>query len=140
MERLEPFNVIYQTAEDGLGDTVKPRLMEADADLESVPVSYTHLSKVIDGIKKALQSIPKTLKATTKGVNKKQLALKCAPYVIFGYVLNKVSWLYGQPVSYTHLARLFQGAGNLLLSQTASYRVSAPSSCAKGSKDRRDFS
>lgn len=38
MERLEPFNVIYQTAEDGLGDTVKPRLMEADADLERVLV------------------------------------------------------------------------------------------------------
>ena len=28
METLEPFNIIYQTAEDGLGDTVKPRLME----------------------------------------------------------------------------------------------------------------
>ena len=38
MERLEPFNVIYQTAEDGLGDTVKPRLMEANADLERVLV------------------------------------------------------------------------------------------------------
>ena len=35
---LEPFNIIYQTAEDGLGDTVKPRLMEADADLEKVLV------------------------------------------------------------------------------------------------------
>ncbi|RHO92866.1 DUF4368 domain-containing protein [Clostridium sp. AF37-7] len=40
--------------------------------------------------------MPKNLKEKTKGVNKKQLALKCAPYVIFGYVLNKVSWLYGQ--------------------------------------------
>ena len=29
MKLLEPFNVIYQTAEDGLGDTVKPRLIEA---------------------------------------------------------------------------------------------------------------
>lgn len=38
METLEPFNIIYQTAEDGLGDTVKPRLMEADADLEKVLV------------------------------------------------------------------------------------------------------
>ena len=34
MERMEPFNVIYQTAEDGLGDTVKPRLIEAGADLD----------------------------------------------------------------------------------------------------------
>ena len=32
METTEPFNVIYQTAEDGLGDTIKPRLVEAGAD------------------------------------------------------------------------------------------------------------
>ena len=38
METLEPFNIIYQTAEDGLGDTVKTRLMEAEADLERVLV------------------------------------------------------------------------------------------------------
>ena len=38
MERVEPFNVIYQTAEDGLGDTVKPRLIEAGADLDRVLV------------------------------------------------------------------------------------------------------
>lgn len=38
MERMEPFNVIYQTAEDGLSDTVKPRLIEAGADLDRVLV------------------------------------------------------------------------------------------------------
>ena len=38
IERMEPFNVIYQTAEDGLGDTVKPRLIEAGADLDRVLV------------------------------------------------------------------------------------------------------
>ena len=38
MERMAPFNVIYQTAEDGLGDTVKPRLIEAGADLDRVLV------------------------------------------------------------------------------------------------------
>ena len=32
IENTEPFNVIYQTAEDGLGDTIKPRLIEANAD------------------------------------------------------------------------------------------------------------
>lgn len=36
MEVPEPFDVIYQTAEDGLGDTVKPRLMDAGADQERV--------------------------------------------------------------------------------------------------------
>jgi len=35
-EPMQPFNVIYQTAEDGLGDTVKPRLIEAGADLTRV--------------------------------------------------------------------------------------------------------
>ena len=38
MEVPKPFNVIYQTAEDGLGDTVKPRLQEAGADLDRVLV------------------------------------------------------------------------------------------------------
>ena len=38
MKPLPPFQVIYQTAEDGLGDTVKPRLMEAEADLDRVLV------------------------------------------------------------------------------------------------------
>ena len=36
METMEPFNVIYQSAEDGMGDTIKPRLMEAGADLDRV--------------------------------------------------------------------------------------------------------
>ncbi|MGN8714016.1 AAA family ATPase [Hornefia butyriciproducens] len=34
----EPANVIYQTAEDGLGDTIKPRLMAAKADCSRVLV------------------------------------------------------------------------------------------------------
>ena len=38
MKPLLPFQVIYQTAEDGLGDTIKPRLMEAEADLDRVLV------------------------------------------------------------------------------------------------------
>lgn len=38
MEPFEPFNVIFQTAEDGLGDTVKPRLISAEADPERVLV------------------------------------------------------------------------------------------------------
>lgn len=37
-EKCEPMNVIYQTAEDGLSDTVKPRLMSAGADCSKVIV------------------------------------------------------------------------------------------------------
>lgn len=36
-ENIEtPVNVIYQTAEDGLGDTIKPRLLAAGADCSKV--------------------------------------------------------------------------------------------------------
>ena len=51
---------------------------------------------MIEGIARDLQAIPKELKEKIKEVNKKQLILKSAPYVILGYVLNKESWLYGQ--------------------------------------------
>ncbi len=58
MEVLEPFNIIYQTAEDGLGDTVKPRLMEAEADLEKVLViddRDTPLTLADERIEKAIR-------------------------------------------------------------------------------------
>jgi len=57
MERMEPFNVIYQTAEDGLGDTVKPRLIEAGADLDRVLViddSEVQLTLSDERIEKAI--------------------------------------------------------------------------------------
>ena len=36
MEPSTPINIFYQTAEDGLGDTIKPRLMSAGADLNRI--------------------------------------------------------------------------------------------------------
>lgn len=38
MRLTEPMNIIYQTAEDGLADTVKPRLEKAGADCERIVV------------------------------------------------------------------------------------------------------
>lgn len=38
VQKYEPVNVIYQTAEDGLGDTIKPRLLAAGADCSRVLV------------------------------------------------------------------------------------------------------
>lgn len=37
-EQREPVTVIYQTAEDGLADTIKPRLIAANADCSRVLV------------------------------------------------------------------------------------------------------
>lgn len=34
--KREPINIIYQTAEDGYGDTIKPRLMSADANCDNI--------------------------------------------------------------------------------------------------------
>ena len=46
----EPISVIYQTAEDGLGDTIKPRLLALDADCKRVVVidESEHLLSLCD--------------------------------------------------------------------------------------------
>lgn len=58
MEPFEPFNVIFQTAEDGLGDTIKPRLISAEADPERVLViddAETPLTLADQRIEKAIR-------------------------------------------------------------------------------------
>lgn len=58
MEVPEPFNVIYQTAEDGLADTVKPRLEKAEADCENILVideSDKSLSMADERLEEALE-------------------------------------------------------------------------------------
>lgn len=58
MEPFEPFNMIFQTAEDGLGDTVKPRLVSSGADLQRVLViddTDNPLSLADDRIEKAIR-------------------------------------------------------------------------------------
>ena len=47
MKLSEPVNVIYQSAEDGLADTVKPRLELAGADCERILVIDEQLEKAI---------------------------------------------------------------------------------------------
>lgn len=56
----EPITVIYQTAEDGLSDTIKPRLVEAGADCTKVAVideSYQPLSLSDGRLEKAIKQI-----------------------------------------------------------------------------------
>lgn len=49
----QPINIIYQTAEDGLNDTVKPRLLQANADCTKI--------KVIDETNKSLTMLDERL-------------------------------------------------------------------------------
>lgn len=54
----EPINVIYQTAEDGLADTIKPRLLAAGADCERVLVideSVAELTLSDERLEKAIR-------------------------------------------------------------------------------------
>ncbi len=67
MEVSEPLSIIYQTAEDGLADTVKPRLELAGADCERIVV--------IDESKKSLSMIDERLEAALKSEKAKLLIL-----------------------------------------------------------------
>ena len=58
MHPMEPFNVIYQSAEDGMGDTIKPRLMDAGANLDrvlSIVEEKKQLSLLDERIEKAIR-------------------------------------------------------------------------------------
>lgn len=52
------------------------------------------MSKILDGMKKDLLSVPGVLRGKLENVETKKLLLKSAPYVIVGYILNKISWQY----------------------------------------------
>lgn len=67
MKISEPINIIYQTAEDGLADTVKPRLELADADCERI--------LVIDESSEALSMADERLEEAIKLTNAKLLIL-----------------------------------------------------------------
>ena len=67
MQISEPINIIYQTAEDGLEDTVKPRLELADADCERI--------LVIDESSESLSMADQRLEEAIKLTNAKLLIL-----------------------------------------------------------------
>ncbi len=62
-----PVNVIYQTAEDGLADTIKPRLEQADADCDRV--------LVIDESEKSLSMVDVRLEDAIKNTGARVLIL-----------------------------------------------------------------
>ena len=52
------------------------------------------MSKILDGIIKDLRSVSARIKGAAENIEMKKLFLQGAPYLIFGYVSNKVSWQY----------------------------------------------
>ena len=67
MHVSEPMNIIYQTAEDGLADTVKPRLESAGADCQRIVV--------IDESEKSLSMIDKRIEEAIINTNARLLIL-----------------------------------------------------------------
>ena len=67
MKLTEPLNVIYQSAEDGLSDTIKPRLEQAGAVCENI--------LVIDESIKSLSMIDERLEEAVKGTKARLLIL-----------------------------------------------------------------
>ena len=58
MKLTQPLNVIYQSAEDGLSDTIKPRLEQARADCENILVideSIKSLSMIDERLEEAIK-------------------------------------------------------------------------------------
>ncbi|KLU73807.1 MAG: hypothetical protein RHS_0282 [Robinsoniella sp. RHS] len=57
-KKRKPINIIYQTAEDGLEDTIKPRLLEANAECSRILVideTEVQLSMTDERLEKAMQ-------------------------------------------------------------------------------------
>lgn len=69
MEPGAPINILYQTAEDGLGDTIKPRLMSAGADLNRIVcINETErsLSLLDNRIERGIRETKVCLKSTQR--------------------------------------------------------------------------
>jgi len=67
LTQTEPVNVVYQMAEDGLADTVKPRLMAAGTDCSRI--------KVIDDSEKSLYMEDERLEEALRETKAKLLIL-----------------------------------------------------------------
>ncbi len=67
MKPNAPLTILYQTAEDGLGDTIKPRLMSAGADLNRIVC--------IDETDRSLSLLDNRIEQAIKSTNAKMLIL-----------------------------------------------------------------
>ncbi len=84
MKLTEPLNIIYQTAEDGLADTVKPRLEVAGANCERI--------LVIDEKEKSLSMVDERLEEALKETKARMLILDpIQAYLSNGMDMNRAN-------------------------------------------------
>lgn len=101
MKLTEPLNVIYQSAEDGLADTVKPRLETAGANCENI--------SVIDESIKSLSMIDERLEEAVIRTKAKLLILDpIQAYLGGGMDMNRANEARDMPKKLATLAEKYQ--------------------------------
>ena len=80
----EPVKIIYQTAEDGLGDTIKPRLLAGDADCAQI--------KVIDETEASLTLLDERVEQAISETGARVMILDpVQAYVVTGVDMNRAN-------------------------------------------------
>ena len=97
----EPVNVIYQTAEDGLGDTIKPRLLAAGADCSKV--------LVIDDSEQPLTMLDERLEQAIRPVFRRSTR-KFPAFLFFSFFVSS-----SVPRFFLYLQQIFNALSGLFL-------------------------
>ena len=130
MNFTEPLNVIYQSAEDGLADTVKPRLEQAGADCEKI--------SVIDEKIKSLSMIDERLEEAVIKTGAKLLILDpIQAYLGGGMDMNRANEARDMTKKLAALAEKYQCA--IVLEADWNNRLGHNEQCEQSSHQRQEI-
>ncbi len=130
MKLTEPLNVIYQSAEDGLADTVKPRLEQAGADCEKI--------SVIDEKIKSLSMIDERLEQAVIKTGAKLLILDpIQAYLGGGMDMNRANEARDMTKKLAALAEKYQCA--IVLGADWNNRLGHNEQCEQSSHQRQEI-
>lgn len=130
MKPTEPLNVIYQSAEDGLADTIKPRLEQAGADCENI--------LVIDESMKSLSMIDERLEEAVMKTKAKLLILDpIQAYLGGGMDMNRANEARDMTKKLAALAEKYQCA--IVLEADWNNRLGHDEQCERSSHQQREI-
>ena len=83
------------------------------------------MSKLVDGIVKDVKALPKKLKSKLKEADAKKLLLKAIPYILTGYFVDKIAWLYRHTPgeALTKIMDVANGMGNAFMNPLPSFHL-----------------
>lgn len=74
------------------------------------------MSKIVEGIAKDLKSIPEKCRAKIGNIDKKKVFLMSVPYILAGYLCDKIAWLWRtapEQGAFEKLMAVMEGLGDL---------------------------